>query len=203
MSDADARAWHGRTARLTANEAMFGGIHCDKPAYGTRTVAKDSFLAADFHLPPGSIEPLASLEQFTLLEVRCGGERWAAPGGRLIEIDATHALAPWDGVFFQLRRDQDFRAAGQEPFWRLEIAKGKEIRFTQVGKVDAVTPVPEPVTNRESGARSYHAVTEANDLRVIIEPTPCTDAMSGKPFETTVTITLNGQTYRGCGGPLE
>lgn len=124
-------------------------------------------------------------------------------GGRLIEIDADRALAPWDGVFFELERDRDFRAAGQEPFWRLEIAKGKDIRFVQVGKPDVVTPAPAPETAPESGGRVYHAITEEHDLRVVTEPTPCTDVMSGKPFETTVTVTLNKQTYHGCGGPLK
>lgn len=64
---------------------------------------------------------------------------------------------------------------------------------------EAVTPAPTPKTDPETGARVYHAVADANDLRVAIERTPCTDVMSGKPFATTVTVTLNGQTYGGCG----
>jgi hypothetical protein len=200
MSDAEATAWHGRTVRLTATEAMSGGNHCDEPTYAARTAGKASFLGSEFNLPPGSLTPLASLEHLTVLEVSCGGTPWAAMGGRFIEVDADHALAPWDGVFFELERDRDFRAAGQEPFWRLEIAKGKEIRFTQVGKADAVTPTPGPATDPQTGARTYHAITEANDLRAVIEPTPCTDVMSGKPFATTVTVTLNGQRFHGCGG---
>lgn len=203
MSDAEATAWHGHTLRLTATLAISGGNHCDEPTYSTRTVEKDGFLGSGHNLPPGSLTPLDSLPRLTLLEVSCGGNPWAAMGGRLIWIDADRALAPWDGVFFELARDRDFRAAGQEPFWRLEIRKGKEIRFTSVGKADAVTPTPRPETDAATGIRVYHAVTEANDLRVVIEPAPCTDVMSGKAFEATVTVTLNGQGYHGCGGALD
>ncbi len=202
MSDAEATTWHGRSVRLTETQAISGGSHCDPPTYVTRTVARDSFLATDFNLLPGSLTPLASLERLTLLEVSCGGALWAAMGGRVIEVDANRALSPWDGVFFELERDRAFRAAGQEPFWRLEIVKDREIRFAQVGKADVVTPVPAPETDPESGARTYHAITESSDLRVVIKPTPCTDAMSGNTFEATVVVTLNGQTSHGCGGAL-
>jgi len=83
------------------------------------------------------------------------------------------------------------------------MEKGKAIRFMQVGKPDLVAPVPIPMTDRVTHARVFHAITEVNDLRVVIEPTPCTDVMSGHLFETTVTVTLNRQTYHACGGPLK
>jgi uncharacterized membrane protein len=112
-------------------------------------------------------------------------------------------IANWDGAFFELTRDRDVRAQGQEPSWSLEIRKGKGIRFTyDLGKREVVTPMPVPRTDSKSGATVYRAVTEANDLRVVIEQTPCTDSMSGNPFEATVTVTLNGQTYHGCGGAI-
>jgi hypothetical protein len=54
----------------------------------------------------------------------------------------------------------------------------------------------------KTGRQIYHAMTEANDPRVTIDATPCTDVMSGKSFEATVTVTLNGQTYHGSGEAL-
>lgn len=124
-------------------------------------------------------------------------------GGRLIGIDADRALSPWDGVFFGLERDHDFRAVGQEPGWQLEIRKGKEIRFRYgCGLRRATTPAPAPEIDAASGTRVYQAVTEANNLRVIIEPAECTDVMSGERFENTVSVTLNGKKHHGCGGPL-
>ena len=72
-----------------------------------------------------------------------------------------------------------------------------------LGQREAATPAPVPKIDPVSGSSVYHAVTEANDLRVAIEPTRCADVMSGKPFEKTVTVTLNGQTYRGCGEAVQ
>lgn len=95
---------------------------------------------------------------------------------------------------------RDFRASGTEPFWGLEIKPGQEIRFTRVGERDVVTPIPAPATDATTAATTYHAVTEANDLRVVIEPTRCTDSMNGHSFAATVTVILNGQAYHGCGG---
>lgn len=127
MSEADARAWHGRTMRLTTDQALSDGSRCDGPTYTTRTVPADGYLGGEYNLPAGALEPLASREALNLLEVSCDeGARWAAMGGLLIEVDDDRVLAPWDGVFFELERDRDFRALGQEPFWQLEIQKGKE-----------------------------------------------------------------------------
>ena len=199
MSDKEATAWHGRTVRLTAKEAISAESHCDAPSYATSSAPRDRFLGVEFHLPPGALKPLASRDEITLLDVSCRGSSWADMGGRLIGIDANRVLAPWNGVFFELARDHDVRALGQEPFWNLEIRKGKELRFVyDLGERQVVTPMPVP--RIEGKTTIYHATTEANDLRVIVEKTPCTDSMSGQPFEATVTVTLNGQTYHGCGG---
>lgn len=95
-----------------------------------------------------------------------------------------------------------FRAVGQEPGWLLEIDSQKEIRFSyDYGQKTATTPVPQPTDS--SGAQVWHAMTEGNDLRIVIVRTPCEDAMSGQPYPATVTVTLNGQDYRGCGGPTD
>ncbi len=79
----------------------------------------------------------------TALDAACGGARWAAMGGRPIGLDAEPALAPWDGVFFELERDRDVQATGQEPFWRVEFQKGKEMRLVRLGckrRGDACAP---------------------------------------------------------------
>lgn len=39
-------------------------------------------------------------------------------------------------------------------------------------------------------------------IMVQIEGTACRDSMSGERFESTVTVTLNGKSYRGCGHAL-
>ena len=141
--------------------------------------------------------------QMQVLQVQCDGRPWAALGGSLIELDRNRALAPWDGVFFELARDRDFRAIGQEPGWQLEIRMGSEMRLTyDYGKGSAVTPAARAELDAKTGTRTFHATAEANDLRVEVVPVRCEDTMSGKPFPATVTVTLNDRSFRGCGESL-
>ncbi len=203
LSDDAARARYGETVRLTPGAAISSGHRCNEPGYTARTVPADSYLASEYKIPPGSIKSLAGHDQVHLIEVSCGGGPWATLGVRILEIDPEHALAPWDGVFFELARDHDFRAVGQEPGWQLEIRKGEEMRFTyDYGMGTAVTPASRAQVDPSTGTQTYHAIAEANDLRVEIVPVRCTDAMSGRPFASTVSVTLNGKTYRGCGEDL-
>ncbi|MGH8249775.1 MAG: META domain-containing protein [Steroidobacteraceae bacterium] len=203
MSDDEARARYGQTLRLTTSAATSPVGRCGAPSYATSRVQGDAWLASEYKLPAGSVEPLAARGQSRLMRVSCGGTPWAAFGGLLLEIDADRVLAPWDGVFFELERDRDFRAVGQEPGWQLEIHKGTEMRFTyDYGKGAASTPAPAPQVDSSNGTQTYRAVREANELQVVIVPVACTDAMSGRPFKTTVSVTLNGRTFRGCGEEL-
>jgi hypothetical protein len=203
ISEVDAEDWRGQTVRLTTARAVSGGSRCDAPRYARHLVARDSFLTAEYKVASDALRRAGLPERVTVLEVSCGGVPWAAMGGRLIGIAADRALAPWDGVFFELTRDSDFRAVGQEPGWLLEIRHPQEMRLiTDYGADTAVAPAPPAVTDSASGARTYHAAAGPRDLQVLIQPTACTDAMSGESYETTVTVTLDGRAYHGCGGPL-
>ncbi len=198
-----ARARYGETLRLTGQAAVSAGSRCAEPGFATQQVPAAAWLAEQYRLAPGSLAPLASRNQLRVLEISCGGAPWTALGATLIEVDRDRALAPWDGVFFELARDRDFRAVGQEPGWQLEVRKGSEMRFTyDYGKGTAVTPAPRTQVDAQSGTRTLHARSEATDLKVEIVPVACNDAMSGRPFPATVTVTLNGRTFRGCGEDL-
>jgi hypothetical protein len=203
MPEADAEDWRGQTLRLTPSRASNPRAHCDAPGYAPHLVPRDSFLAAEYKLPGGALRRAGLPERVTVLEVSCGGVPWTVVGGRLIGIDADRALAPWNGIFFELSRESDFRAVGQEPGWLLELRHGGAIRLiTDYGADTVVAPVPPSETDSTTRARTYHAVAGARDLRILVQPTGCTDAMSGEPYETTVTVTLDGRAYQGCGGPL-
>ena len=41
-----------------------------------------------------------------------------------------------------------------------------------------------------------------HDMTLLIEGQSCHDTMSGELFDTTVTVILDGKTYRGCGKAL-
>jgi uncharacterized membrane protein len=96
-----------------------------------------------------------------------------------------------------------FTALGQEPGWRLELRPGDRIHLTYAyGEKTLITPVPEPRVE-ESGARVYDVSMESGSMRVRIEPAACRDAMSGRPFPTTVVVALGtGETLTGCGSAL-
>lgn len=203
LSAGEARARVGESLRLTDRAAVSSGIACREPRYATRQVPAESYLADQFKLAPGSLAPLAARNQLRIMEVSCGSTPWTALGATMLQLDRDHALAPWDGVFFELERDHDYRALGQEPGWQLEIRQGDEMRLTyDYGKGTAVTPAARSELDAQTGTRSYHATSGANELRVEIVPVACNDTMSGRSFAATVTVTLNGRTFRGCGEPL-
>lgn len=126
-----------------------------------------------------------------LLEL--GAERYA--GCRL-----NRARAPWEDARL---RGVRFRAVGNEPGWHLEIEPGRQIALvTDYGANRIFTPVPTPATDAAAGRTTYHATTEAHDLRVTIDDTPCQDSMSGAQFPSGVTVVLDGRRYVGCGRAL-
>ena len=203
LSDDDARKRYGESIRLSANAATSPGGRCGEPGYSSTRAAADGYLVDEYKLPPGSLRPIRARTQIDVVRVSCDGSAWANMGGTLLVFEPDRALTPWNGVFFELARDRDFRAIGQEPGWQLELRKGSEIRFTyDYGKGTAVTPAPKPQVDSSNGTRTYHAKTEANELEVVIVPVACADSMSGREFSATVTVTLNGKSYRGCGEEL-
>jgi heat shock protein HslJ/uncharacterized membrane protein len=203
LDDDEARSRYGESLRLMRRIAASGGTRCETPRYQARTEGAQQYLASEYRITPNSLEPVMRRDQLRIMQVTCNGAPWSALGGRLIELDRDRALAPWDGVFFELARDRDFRGVGQEPGWQLEVRTGLEMRLTyDYGEGSAVTPAARAVVDPRTGTRSFHARTDANDLRVEIVPVRCEDTMSGKPYPSTVTVTLNGRSFRGCGESL-
>lgn len=92
----------------------------------------------------------------------------------------------------------DLRAVGNEPGWHLAIRDGERIDFVHdYGQARVSTPAPAP--GLDDGATTWSAVTEAHALQVRVMDQACQDSMSGEPFPLTVTVTLDGRQYRGCG----
>jgi membrane-bound inhibitor of C-type lysozyme/uncharacterized membrane protein len=105
---------------------------------------------------------------------------------------------PWEDA---RRRGVDFRAVGNEPGWYLEIQRGRQILFVGDYGMQRVM-VPDPQEEQLGPTRSYHAITEANDLRVEIVDGSCTDTMKGDSFPSQVLVYLNGTALPGCGRSL-
>jgi putative lipoprotein len=95
-------------------------------------------------------------------------------------------------------RGVDFRAIGQEPGWFLEIDNEKQIRFVyDYAEHELVAPVPSPRVKGTSTV--YEATVNAEHLRVAIDESRCSDAMSGEVFPRSVVVTIGARTLRGCG----
>jgi hypothetical protein len=104
MTEGEARAHDGQTVEFAATEALSNGERCAAPKYAARSVETEGFLATEFNLPPESLKPVAGKDSVTVVEIFCDGAPWTAFGSLVIAVDADHALAPWDGVFFELER---------------------------------------------------------------------------------------------------
>jgi uncharacterized membrane protein len=91
-----------------------------------------------------------------------------------------------------------FRGVGQEPGWTVEV-RADSLRF--VGDYGQWTlSVPRSAVAVDSAAE--RTVYRTDRLEVVVVPDACRDVMSGEPFSHTVTVTVDGDTYRGCGRVL-
>jgi heat shock protein HslJ len=93
---------------------------------------------------------------------------------------------------------ETFRARGNEPFWSVEMT-GEAIVFRPM-EGEPVTVAPLPASRREGNADVYEANAGGKPFALTIADAVCTDTMSGMPFPKTVTVTIGGETFAGCGG---
>ncbi len=97
--------------------------------------------------------------------------------------------------------DADFRALGQEPGWYMDIAEGEKILLvTDYGEHRFEFPYASPDSSADR--EMYDITASGHHLVAVIERKPCNDSMSGRAFVATVTVTVDGKKYTGCGGPL-
>jgi heat shock protein HslJ len=89
---------------------------------------------------------------------------------------------------------EHYEARGNEPGWSVMIHDG---RVDYVGNYrDRKITVPRPDPRPSFNGRRY--ITPR--LTVDVTYVRCNDGMSGRGFEHQVTVTADGQTYKGCGG---
>ena len=97
----------------------------------------------------------------------------------------------------------DYRAVGNEPGWHILISKRKGIVFvSDYGRKTNKFTASEPLINQIKRTTKYYVQENGHVLELIIKGTKCLDTMSGESFETTVTVTLDGKEFKGCGRAL-
>jgi putative lipoprotein len=108
--------------------------------------------------------------------------------------------SPWEAA---AARGVDFRAVGNEPGWFLELEDGVQIvLFTDYGRRRYTLPAPEPEVDEAARRVTFRTESRGDRLVLTLAPGPCEDTMSGEVFDTTVTVTIAGETLHGCGRAL-
>jgi putative lipoprotein len=90
------------------------------------------------------------------------------------------------------------RALGHEPEWTFEVqGTDRLIVVTQLGT--ARTEIAYTAPTVAGTTQTYRTTGFGHELVAAVTRAPCTDSMSGEAFDASVTLTLDGVTYRGCG----
>jgi uncharacterized membrane protein len=87
-----------------------------------------------------------------------------------------------------------YQALGHEPAWTL-MMRGPQLKFAGA-EPQTLIELTAPIAQPTATGRRY----ATQRLTLDIVPKPCNDAMSGVAFADTVTVTVDGYSYHGCGG---
>jgi uncharacterized membrane protein len=111
----------------------------------------------------------------------------------------TRSLARDNPVWLdKQKKGIDFAAAGNEPFWNLEIDKERSISF-KLGdwKKPLMIPIEKPLITKDS--IFYKLKADTTKWTISIYPQFCNDGMSDYLYQYKVSVDYNGVNYRGCG----
>lgn len=127
-------------------------------------------------------------------------------GSAHVDCVNLRAEVPWEEARL---RGVDFRAVGQEPGWSLEIDETRSIVFSTAHDSSRhVFPAAKPKVDPDTSTATYESDTAGSHppgrrIRVAVEARECRDTMSGETFPASVTVSIDGQTYTGCGRALQ
>ena len=103
------------------------------------------------------------------------------------------------------RQDLDISGLGHNPDWQLEIShSGNSIKLTLAGtaysfRYPAQGPTLYQGYNRTT---TYRVPDDEHSLTIIVKGIECRDSETGKSYETSITVMLDGAGYKGCGDVL-
>jgi len=123
------------------------------------------------------------------------------PSFSYAECQGFHAPTPW--VTASLL-GYDFRAAGGQAAWQLEIDNDGGFWFTtDSGETEThVSRTPDRIAE-SSNSWSYSSRIDSRTVRIFIEESGCRDVASGESFPAYVTLTVDGEEFVGCGRSVE
>lgn len=94
-----------------------------------------------------------------------------------------------------------FHAVGQEPGWTLDVSTERGMdSLAYVGDYGSVKlNFPAAARTEDPNRQSWSSSADGHTIAVTADHKPCEDAMSGKPYEATVRVVIDGRTLQGCG----
>ena len=107
-------------------------------------------------------------------------------------------IAAWPAAGVVPSGEDALRATGNEPYWSLHV-DGDGLVFRMLGRDDPFV-APAFAMNAVDTGRVYRARTERRRLFATVRDRICRDSMSGMPHPLAVTVSLDGEVFRGCGG---
>lgn len=159
-------------------------------------------------LPSGTRQLTASASDYGRLYTAAGLEFWKKGGEEAgLRIAGQHprtcrrdqAAAIWEDAKF---RGVDFRAAGNEPGWFVELDREQIIYAGNYGRQLLSFPAVAPQRDDRLAETRYVTAVDDHKLDMLLQVGDCRDSMSGELFSTRVTLNLDGQTRYGCGRSL-
>jgi uncharacterized membrane protein len=126
--------------------------------------------------------------------VRGGG----AKEGQGVKLERADAVAPAGEASCGALPDAEWVASGTEPFWGMQV-RGDKVLFTQPDEPARVEVV---VTRELDSWRSVPGAKGWHPMELTVEPTPCTDGMSGAWSSHTATAKFDGRELKGCASPI-
>jgi uncharacterized membrane protein len=103
------------------------------------------------------------------------------------------------------RQDIDIRGQGHAPEWQLEISHSdNRIKLMLAGTGYSYRyPESGPSLYRgETNTTIYRVPDDEHSLNIIVKGIECRDSETGKAYETTISVVMDGVAYPGCGDVL-
>lgn len=137
------------------------------------------------------------------------GDLYVAPGN-----DSTRFLRTGDTALLTIRGQQypqclppgaiemPFRAAGNEPFWQARII-GDELIMNRPFEQDTTLRLPVKLDKADRYGRQFIAAGEGMNVKLTIARQLCQDTMSGAQYPNQAWLTVDEDTFVGCGGNPE
>jgi uncharacterized membrane protein len=98
-------------------------------------------------------------------------------------------------------KENNLTALGKAPNWDLVVDNTtRQVTFTSdEGVVSYRYPAMGPTLIRKADTTIYSVPNKDHQLNVQMTEKACLDAETGKSYETTVVVVLDGKSYQGCG----